>query len=122
MLDFFKGETVNIHRKAYDGVDAGNNPIETYTIIPVTDVLVSTENTTVDSSVEEPLSIETILMLQFKPNVVINLDDVFEVRGTKWSQQGLARVVQPTGFRARPTGWAPNRRQTVRVKQVLGVS
>ena len=120
MGDFFKGETVTIKRKSFEGeVDAGNNPIETFTEETVNDVLVSFNSTKTDGTLEDPVIITTTATLRFKVTVELQEDDVYVIRGTEWKQQGLPIQPLPSGFTG-GNNFLINKRTTIEVKQILG--
>lgn len=100
MSIFENGETIVIHRSSSESVDAYGNPEPgEATLIPVANVLVSFETTSEGLEVaRDPLDAK--LALYMPTGTVIEEGDTFEVRGSMWLKDGLAKNWLVTGFDA----------------------
>lgn len=100
MSIFEGGEVIVIHRSSSESVDAYGNPEPgEATLISVSNVLVSFETTSEGVEVARDPQ-DAKLTLYMPTGTVIEESDLFEVRGSMWLKDGIAKNWLASGFDA----------------------
>lgn len=115
-MEFFRGETVTIISKNIDfnNLNEYGLPAETTTQKVVKNVLLDFTTTSTFESVEEQ-ALQTKVTLFFPRGTVINDEDMFIIRNTKWEKDGSIEDYQTQGV-----GGFLNTGVIVKVKQYKG--